>query len=152
MKPTKANSILSHSFLSEAEAHQPVASPLDLAEAVMGCFLRCLRFAGEWLLPCDSLEFNYFSELCWPYETGSFRFTHWVKNWSKGCVSTWFSEALCARHAACPSQEVYPLGDVFSHPQAACALHPASLSRLSPASLAILKHLLALDSAPPPGA
>lgn len=40
-RPTKPNGILPHSFLSEAEAHQPVASPLDLVEAVMGCFAVC---------------------------------------------------------------------------------------------------------------
>lgn len=40
-RPTKANGILPHSFLSEAEAHQPVAFPLDLAEAVMGCVAVC---------------------------------------------------------------------------------------------------------------
>lgn len=83
MKPAKAKGILSHSFLSEAEARQPVASLLDLVEAGMRCFC-CLRFAGEWLLPFDSLEFNYFSELCWPYEPGSFPFVHSVKNCSKG--------------------------------------------------------------------
>ena len=73
MKPTKAKSILSHSFLSEAEAHQPVASPLDPAEVIMGCFC-CLRFAGEWLLPYESMDFNYFSELCWLFEMAIFPF------------------------------------------------------------------------------